>query len=352
MKMIKSTLFTIISMGIFIMLTGCHADKATVSNKLDVDIIPVSIVELKKEVIKEPFLLSGIFTTENERYLSFKLGGIINAVFVKEGDAIKKGQTLATLDPIEIQSQIQMSKIGLEKAERDLQRVKNLYLDSVATLEQFQNATSALSLAKEQFKTAIFNGQFSTITAPAGGFILKKLADVGQVVGPGSPVFLANDVAGNTAWVLKAGVTDHQWQILKVGEAASVSFENGNSVPARIVRKSALVDPFTGTLTVELKPLNTSEISLASGMFGKAVITSTKGIEVFRIPFSALLDANQQDGFIFITTDKKTAKKVKINIAGFDKIGAWTDFTFEPNTYLIKEGGPYLTNGATINIKP
>jgi multidrug efflux pump subunit AcrA (membrane-fusion protein) len=219
-------------------------------------------------------------------------------------------------------------------------------------LEQFQNATSALSLAKEQFKTASFNGQFSTITAPAGGFILKKLADVGQVVGPGSPVFLANDVAGNTAWVLKAGVTDHQWQILRVGEAASVSFENGLSVPARIVRKSALVDPFTGTLTVELKPLNTSEISLASGMFGKAVITSTKGIEVFRIPFSALLDANQQDGFIFITSDKKTAKKVKINIAGFDKIGAWTDFTFEPNTYLIKEGGPYLTDGATINIKP
>jgi len=206
MKMIKSTHFTIISMGIFIMLTGCHADKATVTNKLDVDLIPVSIVELKKEVIKEPFLLSGIFTTENERYLSFKLGGIINAVFVKEGDAIKKGQTLATLDPIEIQSQIQMSKIGLEKAERDLQRVKNLYLDSVATLEQFQNATSALSLAKEQFKTASFNGQFSTITAPAGGFILKKLADVGQVVGPGSPVFLANDVAGNTAWVLKQGL--------------------------------------------------------------------------------------------------------------------------------------------------
>jgi len=110
MKMIKSTLFTIISMVIFLMLTGCHADKASVTNKLDVDIIPVSIVELKKEVIKEPFLLSGIFTTENERYLSFKLGGIINAVFVKEGDAIKKGQILATLDPIEIQRRKEIYK--------------------------------------------------------------------------------------------------------------------------------------------------------------------------------------------------------------------------------------------------
>jgi RND family efflux transporter MFP subunit len=280
------------------------------------------------------------------------MGGIINAVFVKEGDIIKKGQKLAALDPVEIQSQIQISGIGLEKAERDAQRVKNLFLDSVATLEQFQNATSALSMAKEQFKTASFNGQFISINAPAGGFILKKMADVGQVVGPGTPVFLVNDVAGNTAWVLKTGVTDYQWQMLRVGEEARISLENGLTIPAEIVRKSALVDPFTGTLTVDIKPINVTKISLASGMFGKAVVTSSKGVEMYRIPFSALLDANQQEGFIFITSDKKMAKKIKITIAGFDKESAWTDYPFEQPTYLIIEGGPYLKDGAAIHIKP
>lgn len=352
MSMIKSTCFNFLLIGNLLLLSACQNDKVSVSQKIEEDVIPVSIIDLNKEVIKEPFLLSGVFTTENERYLSFKIGGIINAVLVKEGDAITKGQTLATLDPLEIQSQIQMASIGLEKAERDLQRVKNLYLDSVTTLEQFQNATSALALAKEQFKTAKFNGQFSAVTAPAGGFILKKMADAGQVVGPGTPVFLVNDVAGNTAWVLKTGVTDHQWQRLKVGEAANISLEDGLTVPARVVRKSALVDPFSGTLTVEIKPLNPSGISLASGMFGKAVVTTSEGIEVYRIPFSALLDANQQHGFIFITSDKKIARKVKINIAGFDKEGAWTDYPFEGHTYLIKEGSPYLKDGADIKIKP
>jgi RND family efflux transporter MFP subunit len=332
--------------------TGCKNESTVISNSVKDGKIPVSLTLLKKETIKEPFLLSGIFTTENERYLSFKMGGIINAVLVKEGDVIKKGQILATLDPNDIQSQIQMAKIGLEKADRDLQRVKNLYRDSVATLEQFQNATTAFALAKEQFATATFNGQFSSITAPAGGYILKKLADVGQVVGPGSPIFLANDVAGNTAWVLKAGVTDIQWQALNIGENAIINFENGMSLPARIVRKSALVDPFSGTLTVELKPLSAGNISLASGMFGKAVIIPSKGMDVFRIPFSALLDANQNDGFIFITTDKKTVKKIKINISGFDKMGAWTHFNFEADTHLITEGGPYLTDGASIYEKP
>jgi len=342
----------IIFIGIIILLAGCKNESPVAENKIGDKNIPVTIVTLKKEVIRESYLLSGVFTTENERYLSFKLGGIIQSVLVKEGDVIQKGQVLATLDPLDIQSQIQMTKIGLEKAERDLTRVKNLYRDSVATLEQFQNATSALALAKEQNKTATFNGQFSSIKAPAGGFILKKLADVGQVVGPGSPVFLANDIAGNTAWVLKAGVSDYQWQTLNIGEVATIQFENGTAVPAKIVRKSALVDPFSGTLTVELKPLNMGNVSLASGMFGKAVITPTKGTEVYRIPFSALLDANQNDGFIFITTDKKVVKKRLIKIAGFDKIGAWTAADFDKNTYLVIEGGPYLKDGAAIIIKP
>jgi len=349
--MMQRLFLPIMLLGIYILTTGCKNESPIITQKINDGKIPVTLELLSKETIKEPFLLSGIFTTENERYLSFKLGGIINAVLVKEGDAIKKGQILATLDPLDIQSQIQMAKIGFEKAERDLQRVKNLYRDSVATLEQFQNATTAFSLAKEQFTTATFNGQFSSIKAPAGGYILKKLADVGQVVGPGSPVFLANDVAGNTAWVLKVGVTDRQWQSLNIGEAATISVENGSSIPARIIRKSALVDPYSGTLTVELKPLNTSNIALASGMFGKAVIIPSQGIEVFRIPFSALLDANQNDGFIFITTDKKTVKKIKIKISGFDKIGAWTDFDFDQDIHLITEGGPYLTDGASIHVK-
>lgn len=332
--------------------SSCKNENTVSSNRVKEEKIPVSLALLQSETIKEPFLLSGIFTTENERYLSFKMGGMINAVLVKEGDLIKKGQILATLDPNDFQSQIQMAKIGLEKAERDLQRVKNLYRDSVATLEQFQNASTAFSIAKEQYSIAAFNGQFTSITAPAGGFILKKLADVGQVVGPGSPVFLANDVAGNTAWVLKAGVTDLQWQALNIGENAMINFENGMSVSAKIIRKSALVDPFSGTLTVELKPSNTPPNLLASGMFGKAVIIPSKGVDVFRIPFSALLDANQHDGFIFITKDKKTVKKIKINISGFDKVGAWTNDNFDTETFLITEGGPYLTDGSSINVKP
>ena len=85
----------------------------------------------------------GIITSESEAKPAFKTGGVINRTYVKEGDFVKKGQLLATLIMSEIDAQVRQAEEGFQKAERDLARVKNLYADSVATLEQFQNAGTA-----------------------------------------------------------------------------------------------------------------------------------------------------------------------------------------------------------------
>jgi multidrug efflux pump subunit AcrA (membrane-fusion protein) len=83
---------------------------------------------------------SGLLSTENEARLSFKISGIIEKIFVKEGDRVRKGQLLATLKSTEIASQVQQVQLTVEKAQRDYQRANNLYKDSVVTLEQLQNA--------------------------------------------------------------------------------------------------------------------------------------------------------------------------------------------------------------------
>ncbi len=60
-----------------------------------------------------------------------------------KGVSVKGGKVLAELDLAEIKAQVNQAHIGLEKAKRDLLRAENLYRDSVATLEQYQNAESA-----------------------------------------------------------------------------------------------------------------------------------------------------------------------------------------------------------------
>jgi multidrug efflux pump subunit AcrA (membrane-fusion protein) len=64
--------------------------------------IPVKVTSLEKQHVKPVVNTSGIFTTDDETYLAFKVGGIISKIHVREGDAIRKGQLLASLNLTEI----------------------------------------------------------------------------------------------------------------------------------------------------------------------------------------------------------------------------------------------------------
>jgi RND family efflux transporter MFP subunit len=149
---------------------------------------------------------SGLVSTENEARLSFKIGGIIEKIYVKEGDRIKKGQLLATLKSTEIASQVQQVQLTVEKAQRDYQRANNLYKDSVVTLEQLQNAKTGLDIARQNLQQVAFNQEYSKIYAPADGFVVKKIGNEGELASSGSPVLFANALSASSKWILKIGL--------------------------------------------------------------------------------------------------------------------------------------------------
>ncbi|NJO25094.1 MAG: biotin/lipoyl-binding protein [Bacteroidia bacterium] len=113
---------------------------------------------------------------------------MIDNVFADEGQYIKKGQLLASLKSTEIASQVAQAQLAVDKAERDYQRALNLYKDSVATLEQLQNAKTGLEIVRQSLQQASFNQQYANIYAPSDGFVAKRLLNPGEIAAPGSPV--------------------------------------------------------------------------------------------------------------------------------------------------------------------
>ncbi|MBK7633850.1 MAG: biotin/lipoyl-binding protein [Saprospiraceae bacterium] len=148
--------------------------------------------------------------SEAEARPSFKTGGVIKKTYVKEGDIVSKGQLLATLEMQEINAQVQQAEEGLQKVLRDKNRVGNLYKDSVATLEQYQNVTSAYEVAKRTSEIAQFNRLYSEVRAPISGKIIKQIMYSGEITGPGNPIYAILGV-GKSDWVIQAGLTDRDW---------------------------------------------------------------------------------------------------------------------------------------------
>ncbi len=315
------------------------------------EIIPVEVARIEQEVVNEPVYASGTFTSDDEVIRSFKTGGVVQRLYVMEGDVIRTGQLLATLDLTEISAQVAQARLGHEKAKRDYDRVKNLYRDSVVTLEMFENAGTALQLASEQLTAAMFNQACSEIRATENGFVLKKFVNEGQVVGPGTPVYMTNGAADGN-WILKVAVSDGQWSTIKTGDPAVISTDIGNDRPmmGHVSKKSEGVDPYTGTFTINITPVPGFKIPIASGMFGKATITPSTGQKVWKIPYDALLDGDGNKGFVFTTCDRKTALRQPVSIAGLYRDFAMIDKGLENCNTVIIRGSAYLKDRSPVKI--
>lgn len=333
---------------------ACNNAKSIKSDHADQDAIPVQIAKLDPQYHHAPIFVSGQFTTDDEVLLSFKIGGIINSVLVKEGDAVRKGQLLATLNLTEINAQVQQAQLNQEKAKRDYQRTKNLYADSVATLEQLQNSKTALQMAEQQFNLVAFNRKYSEIHAAQDGFILKKIADVGQQVASGAAVLQTNG-AQSGKWLLKVGISDQEWALLKLNDPAQVETTAlpGQILEGKLSRKSEGVDPATGTFTAHIALTGPKPKAIASGMFGKATISPSqqdKQQGSWKIPYEALLDGDGTTGYVFITNDNKTAHKVKVTIAGIEDHTVTISDGLQNAGALIISGSAYLTDKSPITI--
>jgi RND family efflux transporter MFP subunit len=337
--------------GICLTILSFYCKEKTKVDANTEDVIPIKTMPLQQGTVQQQIFASGQFTTDDETNLAFKNGGIVNRVYVKEGDAVNKGQLLATLNLTEINAVVEQASLAYQKAQRDYQRASNLYKDSVATMEQMQNAKTALDVARQQYSSAGFNQAYSEIRANKSGYVLRKFANEGQVVGPGSPILQVNGAA-NGKWLLKAGVSDYQWAIIKAGDKATVTTDAlpGKVFIGMVTKKSEGIDPLSGTFLIQIELINVPVATIATGLFGKATITPSQTTTAWSIPYDALLDGDANNGYVFITNDNATAQKVKIQIAKVENQQVIVSGGLENAKALIISGSAYLNEGSKIKL--
>lgn len=337
-------------LAVILWISGCKTEQKKVSSiPSPGEAIPVTLAPVQQGGLSNTIEATGLLYTEDESKLSFKIGGVVESVYVSEGDFVKAGQVLASLKNTEIASQVSQVQLNVQKAERDYQRVYNLFMDSVATLEQLQNAKTGLEIAKQGLSAAQFNQQYAKIVAPASGFVVKKLMSAGEIAGPGMPVLILNHVSGSSHWVLKAGVSDAQWASITIGDKAQISLDAfpGKIFPATVTNRSLSADQANGSFSVDLRVSFDTE-KPATGMFGKATIATQKVTYAHVIPYSALLEANGDQGFVFITSDKKTVKRIPVQIGKLYSDRVEVVSGLENVQFVVVAGSAYLNETSTI----
>lgn len=138
-----------------VLLTGCGAKEETVHRE---NTRSVKVTEVKAEGVEESLSLSGSVVPVNQAAVSFKLAGVIDEVYVKEGDTVKKGQRLASLKTTDYR--LQSDGAAAQKAGAQAQTdtagagVAAAQAQAAAALSQVQTAQAGLDGAIAQRDTA------------------------------------------------------------------------------------------------------------------------------------------------------------------------------------------------------
>ena len=294
--------------------------------------------------------VTGVIQSDTDAKPSFKTGGVIARTYVKEGDPVSKGQLLARLVMTEIDAQANQAQIALDKALRDQQRAENLYKDSIATLEQLQNATTAVEMAKKTLQITKFNVAYSEIRSPISGKVVTQMLHEGEVTGPGVPVYLIMGVK-QSDWKIVAGLTDKNWSRVAKGSKAKITLDAypGLVITGSVKRLSDVANPLSGTFDAEIT-VPSKDKRIAAGMLANVEIVPNATGEYTVIPIEALVSSNGQQGVVFIPNNGRAEKRV-IQIHQFDGERVAISSGLENVTEVITAGSSFLEDGDEIIVE-
>lgn len=342
-------LFLFVLIG-YLLSSACNSRPKTGQETKVSDVIPVSLIDVSAISMNTEVKATGLLATENETKHAFKIGGVIDKIYLGEGQSFTKGQLLASLIMTEVESGFAQAELALEKAKRDFQRVQNLYADSVLTLEQWQNSKTMLELAEQQLASVAFNKKYAFIYAEMDGTVIKKMASAGEVVSGGTPVLASSD-RGKNSWVMKIGLSDREWAKVSLGDKSKVMLDAYPNIwwDGRVFRKSGAADPNTGSFQVEVK-LTNLDTPAALGMFGKAIIETSETQNLKLIPFQALVEADGNNAYVFVPVGKGKVKKQAVLLDGFSDSGVKIKSGLEGITHVILGNSAFLNENSTIAI--
>jgi multidrug efflux system membrane fusion protein len=244
---------------------------------------------------------AGEVRAREEPPLSFRIGGKLAKRLVEVGDRVVAGQALAQLDASDVSLQLEAARAQLASAESDqalakaeLERHKNLVerqLISRSLYEtrqaQYDAAAARTRQARAQASVSGNQAGYAVLRAPRAGVISQRLADVGQVLAAGQPVYV---LSTSGAREVEISVPEQQVARFRPGLPLAVELwaAPGKRLPATLREISPSADPQTRTYAARVSFDGTSvnaEVGQSARVFAQA-----PGGAKLSVPLSAVVE--------------------------------------------------------------
>ncbi|HVV05090.1 MAG TPA: HlyD family efflux transporter periplasmic adaptor subunit, partial [Puia sp.] len=153
-------------------------------------------------------------------------------------------------------------------------------------------------------------------------------------------------------WVVRFGVSDRDWVILKKGDKATVSIEAypGQTFTGSITKMAEGADPVNGTYPIEVT-ISPAGHKLATGLFCSLQLQPSSRQSLTIIPIEALVEGDGKMGYVYtLSADQRTVKKNPVQVAFLTRDKVAVSGGLDGVGQVITDGAGYLTETSVVKV--
>jgi len=261
----------------------------------------------KQDVFNHYLELQGNVMTKQNVLIYPEVGGLLEKVFVKEGQNVTKGQVLASVDDGGATQQLAQLEVNAQLAKTTYERQKRLWDQKIGSEIQFLQAkTNYESLENQVAQAKKQLGKFN-ITAPFSGVIDDVIKDEGTVVGPGQGSEIFRIVNLQNMYI-ETDVPESYIKNVTNGKEVKVDFPIlGTTVDAKIRQTGNFINPVNRTFKIEVAVPN-KKGTIKPNLTAKLKINDYTNTKAILIPQSIVSENGKGQQYVYII---KNPKKVK-----------------------------------------
>jgi RND family efflux transporter MFP subunit len=312
---------------LLIALVGCSSDKAAAPQSAE-SVRDVAVYRTVSAKVPDMLTAVGNVRAVDVAQVSSQMMGNVFAVNVHEGDMVKRGEVLATLDPSQAQAALERAQAAQSAAQHDLAAVQSErelaastlkrydtlfqrksvspqeYDETKARLQGAEARAEAAQSAQAQAKAAVAQAQtalaYSKIRAPFDGVVTERKVDPGALASPGMPLFTVETTG---RYRLEATVDEGSLRYVHAGESVPVVLDAypDEALSGKVTQIVPAADPGSRTFMVKIDLPQSSIVR--SGLFGRAQFSRGERTALV-IPKNSLVERGALKGVYVVGPDK------------------------------------------------
>jgi RND family efflux transporter MFP subunit len=291
--------------------------------------------------------------------LSFRVGGTVQDILVKEGDLVEPGQVLARLDPTDYETVVRDRQATFDNSQRNFERARELIEKGFISGTEFDRLEANYKTSEASLEAARQDLAYSELKAPFGGRVAKRHVERFEDVDVKQTVFTLQDVTTLQVKIdlpesLVRGLRSNTPDDPPVPVYATFEGQNDRRLPLTLAEVSTRADPQTQTFEVTFNMAPPEGFVVLPGM--TATVTADLSSRLIEaggshwVPVSAVVADSALGSRVWVLDPATmTVRAVAVEVGGMQGDQVELRSGLAGGEEIVSVGASYLAEGMRVS---